>query len=40
MENINRLLETSRRSDVRGTNIYTAGRRALKPPNANTDLSQ
>lgn len=40
MENINRLLETSRRSDVRGTNIYTAGRRALNRPDANTDLSQ
>lgn len=40
MENINRLLETFRRSDVRGTNIYTAGRRQLKRPDANTDLSQ
>ena len=40
MENINRLLETSRRSDVRGTNIYTAGRRELNRPDANTDLSQ
>jgi len=40
MENINRLLETSRRSDVRGTNIYTAGRRQLNRPDANTDLSQ
>ena len=40
MQNINRLLENSRRSDVRGTTIYSAGKGALHRPDAYKNLSQ